>query len=91
MCRGTRNCMDTVHDVIGHMFDCLVMALPLNEDDLKWLVPITIISVKKDEQSMVSGEVHMEYTVPELPVTDTIKVKFDTSELRKILRKYVYM
>ncbi|XP_032679772.1 uncharacterized protein LOC116848114 isoform X2 [Odontomachus brunneus] len=43
----------------------------------------------KDEEPIISGEVHMEYTVPELPVTDTIKVKFDISELRKILTSIV--
>lgn len=90
MCRGTHNCTDAVHVVISHMFDCLMMTLPVDENDLKWLIPIMIISMNKDEQPMISGEVHMEYTVPELPVTDTIKVKFNTSELRKILTRYAY-
>ncbi|XP_032679773.1 uncharacterized protein LOC116848114 isoform X3 [Odontomachus brunneus] len=89
LCRGTRNCMNAVHIVITHMFDCMVMALPVDENDLKWLIPIMIISVNKDEEPIISGEVHMEYTVPELPVTDTIKVKFDISELRKILTSIV--
>lgn len=90
LCHGTRSCMDAVHVVISHMFDCLVMTLPVNEDDLNWLVPIIIISVDKDEQHVVSGEVQMEYTIPELPVTDIITVKFDASELRNILKTYVY-
>ncbi|XP_025161452.1 uncharacterized protein LOC105183971 isoform X2 [Harpegnathos saltator] len=89
LCRGTRNCIDAVHIVISHMFDCLVMALPISEDDLNWLIPIIIVLVDKDEQPIVSGEVHMEYTVSELPVTDTIKVKFDISELRKILKNII--
>lgn len=88
MCRGIRNCMDAVHVVITHMFDCMVMALPVDENDLKWLIPIMITSNNKDEQPIISGEVNMEYTVPELPVTDTIKVKFDASDLRKILTRY---
>lgn len=87
LCRGIRNCMDAVHVVITHMFDCMVMALPVDENDLKWLIPIMITSNNKDEQPIISGEVNMEYTVPELPVTDTIKVKFDASDLRKILNK----
>ncbi|XP_014468079.1 PREDICTED: uncharacterized protein LOC106741033 [Dinoponera quadriceps] len=89
LCRGTCSCMNAVHNVINHMFDCLVMALPVNEDDLNWLIPIIIISVNKDEQPTVSGEIHMEYTVPELPATDTIRVKFDASELRKILTNII--
>ncbi|XP_011169215.1 uncharacterized protein LOC105202410 [Solenopsis invicta] len=85
LCRGTHSCMNAVHDIIGRMFDCLVVALPVNEDDLSWLLPIIIIASDKDDQPIVDGEVQMEYIVPELPVTDTITVKFHTLDLRKIL------
>lgn len=81
--------MNAVHDIIGRMFDCLVVALPVNEDDLSWLLPIIIIASDKDDQPIVDGEVQMEYIVPELPVTDTITVKFHTLDLRKILSVYV--
>ncbi|XP_011703289.1 PREDICTED: uncharacterized protein LOC105459182 [Wasmannia auropunctata] len=84
LCRGTRSCMEAVHAIIGRMFDCLVVTLPANADDLSWLIPI-IITTTKEEEPIVSGEVQMEYTVSELPVTDTIRVKFHTSDLRKIL------
>jgi hypothetical protein len=53
------------------------------------LLPIIIIASDKDDQPIVDGEVQMEYIVPELPVTDTITVKFNTSDLRKILLAYV--
>lgn len=85
LCRGTRSCMDAVHNIIGRMFDCLVIALPADENDLNWLIPIIIMATNKDEQPILSGEVQMEYTMPELPVTDTITVKFHVSDLRKIL------
>ncbi|KAH0953659.1 hypothetical protein HN011_004147 [Eciton burchellii] len=84
LCRGTRSCMDTVHFILGRMFDCLTIALPLNGDDLNWLVPIIIMSNEED-QPVVSGEIKMEYTVPGLPVTDIITIKFQISDLRKIL------
>lgn len=80
--------MDAVHAIIGRMFDCLVVALSANEDDLSWLIPIIIMTTDKEKKPIVSGEVEMEYTVPELPVTDTITVKFQTSDLRKILSVY---
>lgn len=80
--------MDAVHAIIGRMFDCLVVALPANEDDLNWLLPIIIMATSKEDLPMVNGEVQMEYTVPELPVTDAITVKFHTSDLRKILSVY---
>lgn len=71
------------------MFDCSVIALPANEDDLSWLIPIIIMPNNKEEKSAVSGEVQMEYIIPQLPVTDTITVKFHISDLRKILTAYV--
>lgn len=80
--------MDAVHNIIGRMFDCLAVALPANEDDLNWLIPIMIMATDKDGQPILSGEVQMEYTVPELPVTDTIIVRFQISDLRKILSAY---
>lgn len=70
------------------MFDCLIIALPAKEYDLSWLIPIIIMTNK--EEPVVSGEVKMMYTVPELPVTDTITVKFQSADLRKILLAYVY-
>jgi len=88
LCRGTRSCMDTVHFILGRMFDCLTIALPLNGDDLNWLVPIIIMSNKED-QPIVSGEIKMEYIVPGLPITDIIIIKFQVSDLRKILMAYV--
>ncbi|KYN01567.1 PREDICTED: centromere protein L-like [Cyphomyrmex costatus] len=84
LCRGTSSCMNAVHTIIGRMFDCLIVTLPANEDDLRWLVPIIITATNKDE-SIVFGEVQMEYTVPGLPVTDVIKVKFHSSNLKEIL------
>jgi len=80
--------MDAVHFILGRMFDCLAVALPLNGDDLNWLVPIIIMS-NEEYQSVISGEIKMEYTVPGLPVTDAIIVKFQISDLRKILMTYV--
>ncbi|XP_029667448.1 centromere protein L-like [Formica exsecta] len=83
LCRGTSTCIDAVHATIIRMFDCLIIALPAKEHDLSWLIPIIIMTNK--EEPSVSGEVQMVYTVPELPVTDTVTVKFQTADLRKIL------
>ncbi|KAL6443240.1 hypothetical protein ACFW04_002870 [Cataglyphis niger] len=83
LCRGTSTCIDAVHATIIRMFDCLIIALPAKEHDLNWLIPIIIMTNK--EEPAVSGEVQMVYTVPELPVTDTITVKFQAADLRKIL------
>lgn len=83
LCSGTNTCIAAVHATINRMFDCLIIALPAKEYDLSWLIPIIIMTNK--EEPVVSGEVKMMYTVPELPVTDTITVKFQSADLRKIL------
>ncbi|CAL1688395.1 unnamed protein product [Lasius platythorax] len=83
LCSGTSTCIDAVHATINRMFDCLIIALPAKEHDLSWLIPIIIMTNK--EEPAVSGEVKMVYTIPELPVTDTITVKFQSADLRKIL------
>ncbi|XP_029156542.1 centromere protein L-like [Nylanderia fulva] len=82
LCSGTNTCIAAVHDTISRMFDCLIIALSTKEYDLSWLVPIIIMTNK--EEPVVSGEVKMMYTV-QLPVTDTITVKFQSADLRKIL------
>ncbi|KYN08890.1 PREDICTED: uncharacterized protein LOC108770107 [Trachymyrmex cornetzi] len=84
LCRGTRSCMDAVHTIIGRMFDCLIVTLPANEDDLRWLVPI-IITATNEDKPIIVGEVQMEYTVPELPIADVIKVKYHSLDLKEIL------
>lgn len=89
LCRGTRSCMDAVHAIIARMFDCLITTLPAKDFDLRWLVPIIIMSANEEQQSIPEGVVQMIYTVPELPVRDTITVKFQTLELRKILTSIV--
>ncbi|GAB1864382.1 alpha-1,2-Mannosidase [Camponotus japonicus] len=83
LCRGTSTGIDAVHATIIRMFDCSIIVLPAKECDLSWLVPIIIMTNK--EEPIVSGEIQMVYTVPELPITDTITVKFQTGDLRKIL------
>ncbi|XP_067211453.1 centromere protein L-like isoform X2 [Linepithema humile] len=96
LCRGTRSCIDAVHTIISYMFDCLITTLSVDEEDLRWFIPIVIMTAKKKQ----SGEVQMEYIVPKLPVTDiidtmtdtitntitdTITVKWDILALKKIL------
>ncbi|XP_015432801.1 PREDICTED: uncharacterized protein LOC107188918 [Dufourea novaeangliae] len=85
LCRGSRSSMVIVHNVLSYMFDCLVMALPVQEDDLIWLVPIVITPAIGEEHPKSTGEIRMEYKIPELPDTNAIIMKFQISELLKIL------
>lgn len=90
LCRGTKSCMRAVHDALGYMFDCMVIALPIQEDDLLWLVPIVIVPINGEEGPKVTDEIHMTYTIPYLSNTDTITFQFKLVELIKILTVYVY-
>ncbi|KZC10841.1 hypothetical protein WN55_01540 [Dufourea novaeangliae] len=55
------------------------------EDDLIWLVPIVITPAIGEEHPKSTGEIRMEYKIPELPDTNAIIMKFQISELLKIL------
>ena len=86
LCRGTKSGMKTVHNIIGRMFDCMVIALPAHEDDLIWLAAIVITPTNREEQPKKdTDEICMQYRIPELPDTDTIAVKFQVLDLIRIL------
>ncbi|KOX70729.1 hypothetical protein WN51_02153 [Melipona quadrifasciata] len=85
LCRGTVGAIRTVHNVLSHIFDCMIIALPVHEDDLIWLVPIIITPINKEKQTKRTDEIRMEYRIPELKNTDTITIKFLVLDLIKIL------
>ncbi|CAK9800254.1 Centromere protein L [Anthophora plagiata] len=85
LCRGTKSAMGSVHNILSRMFDCMIIALPIQEDDLIWLVPIVITPIN-EQQPKSTDEIHMEYKIPELPNTDTITIKFPILDLIKILK-----
>lgn len=85
LCRGTRNCMNVVHSTFNRMFDCLIIALPIEQDDLMWLLPIIILPTREEEYPGDTEEVRLQYLVPRSPITDTITVKFSTLDLINIL------
>ncbi|XP_031827318.1 uncharacterized protein LOC116424713 isoform X2 [Nomia melanderi] len=86
LCRGTKSSMVTIHNLLSHMFDCMIIELPAQEDDLMWLIPIVIIPTNVEEQSKHTSEISMEYRIPDLPDTNAIVVKFQVLDLIKILR-----
>ncbi|XP_017883331.1 uncharacterized protein LOC108626905 [Ceratina calcarata] len=88
LCRGTRGAMGIVHKVLKHMFDCLITALPIGEDDLMWLVPI-IIYPTHELYPKSTDELQMEYRIPELADRDSIVIKFKIEDVIKILKVIV--
>ncbi|XP_054006791.1 uncharacterized protein LOC128891370 [Hylaeus anthracinus] len=85
LCRGTKSCMKIVHNVLGHMFDCMVVPLPALEDDLIWLVPIVIAPVNNEEHLKHTDKICMEYKMTKPSDTDTIILNFQVSDLIKML------
>ncbi|XP_047366982.1 centromere protein L-like [Vespa velutina] len=85
LCRGTRTCMNVVHSTFNRMFDCLIIALPIEQDDLMWLLPIIILPTSEEKYPNDTEEVRLEYLVPGLSTTNTITAKFSTLDLIKIL------
>ncbi|XP_012144720.1 uncharacterized protein LOC100884034 [Megachile rotundata] len=83
LCRGTRNTMRTVHNVLNLMFDCIIIALPAQEHDLIWLVPIIITPTSKEEYPKRTDEICMVYKIPEH--SDTIAIKCCVLDLIKFL------
>ncbi|XP_076652665.1 uncharacterized protein LOC143358981 [Halictus rubicundus] len=86
LCRGTQRTMLAVHTLLSHMFDCVIIELSAQEDDLMWLIPIIITPTNKEEHSKHKGEIRMEYRIPGLPDTNMILMKFQISDLVKMLR-----
>ncbi|XP_076298404.1 uncharacterized protein LOC143217728 [Lasioglossum baleicum] len=84
LCRGTRSSMNAIHTLLSRMFDCVIIELSAQEDDLMWLIPIIITPTSNERHS--KGEIRMEYRIPGLPDTNAIVVKFQVSDLIKILR-----
>ncbi|KAF7382948.1 hypothetical protein HZH66_013350 [Vespula vulgaris] len=86
LCRGTRTCMNVVHSTFNRMFDCLIIALPIEQDDLMWLLPIIILPTSEENYPNSTEEVRLEYIVPGLSSTNTITAKFSTLDLINILK-----
>ncbi|XP_078042677.1 centromere protein L isoform X2 [Augochlora pura] len=85
LCRGTRSSMVVIHALLSQMFDCMIIELSAQEDDLMWLIPIIIIPTNK-EHSEHKGEIRMEYRLPGLPDKNNVTVKINVSALVKILK-----
>ncbi|XP_076637044.1 centromere protein L [Colletes latitarsis] len=85
LCRGTKSGMNTVHNVLSLMFDCTVVALPVSEDDLIWLVPIVITPTNEEGHLKHTDKMCMEYKMTKPSDTDTITVHFQISDLIRML------
>lgn len=84
LCRGTKSAMNAVHTVVGHMFDCQIVAMSATEDELEWLVPMMLISADNEQREYDKNQIRLEYRIPGLIATDTISLDFEISTLSKL-------
>lgn len=89
LCRGAQSTMKAVHQTLCHMFDCIITTVKATEDDLKWIVPIVLTAEESQTRETMKGDLKLEYTVPDLPVTETITVKFSVSDVSEMWKTYV--
>lgn len=85
LCRGIRTCMNVVHSTLSRMFDCIIISLPMEGDDLMWLLPIMVIPASEEETPKKNEDVVLEYVVPGLPTTDTITIRLNFYDIIKTL------
>ncbi|XP_015181207.1 PREDICTED: uncharacterized protein LOC107068893 isoform X2 [Polistes dominula] len=89
LCRGSRPCMNIVHSTFNRMFDCLIIKLPIEEDDLIWLLAIIIVPVNDNDNLNKNKDVTLEFKVPGLPINNTISVLFKILDLINILNAII--
>lgn len=72
------------------MFDCTIVKLSINEEDLKWLTLMVLMSIDKDNSKLYKSNFHMEYIIPGIDPHNCIDMQFSISNLRAILEGYVH-
>lgn len=70
------------------MFDCILVSLSATADDLSWLLPIIISPKIENDKTKINDEVSFEYTIPGLPLSENITIKFSLSNLIKLWGRY---
>lgn len=89
LCHGTKSTMKIVHKTLGHMFDCIIIALNALEEDLVWLIPIVVSPTNEEEHPKRTDTISMEYKLTTSLDTDIIIIHFKISDLIRIVKMYV--
>ena len=93
LCRGTPNTMKTVHATLSYMFDCSFLPLKTSSEDLAWLLPIILSSgevKEKINRSKGPTEATLEFTLPNVPASSNISIKFLISNLIQLWKRYFF-
>ncbi|XP_076177704.1 uncharacterized protein LOC143151996 isoform X2 [Ptiloglossa arizonensis] len=88
LCHGTKSTMKIVHKTLGHMFDCIIIALNALEEDLVWLIPIVVSPTNEEEHPKRTDTISMEYKLTTSLDTDIIIIHFKISDLIRIVKMY---
>ncbi|KAL7300416.1 hypothetical protein TKK_0006842 [Trichogramma kaykai] len=89
LCRGTPNTMKAVHATLSRLFDCIIVTLPANSEDLAWLLPIIISPGCGQDSAKDADEASLEYRIPNLPTSESITIKFQIKNLQNLLKSFL--
>ncbi|XP_058793864.1 centromere protein L-like [Phymastichus coffea] len=84
LCRGTVRTMRAVHAILGRMFDCMIVSLPTNAEDLAWLLPIFISPGGGQDTIKEHHEALLEYSVPGLHKSECLHIRFLIKDLMEL-------
>lgn len=71
----------TVHTILSEMFDCILIPLPANSEDLRWLLPILLgpgcgqESVRDNDEVRLEEVGHSQLTPKRYALTIKFKMK----------------
>ncbi|XP_046427694.1 centromere protein L-like isoform X1 [Neodiprion fabricii] len=88
--RGLQGVAQAVHSTLSQMFDCTITAMPASQEDLMWLTTIVLnsdVAESRSTKKTAQYELILEYTIPELPASDLIKVKFPLKTMKTLWSK----
>ncbi|XP_046744485.1 centromere protein L-like [Diprion similis] len=88
--RGLQGVAHAVHSTLSQMFDCTITAMPASQEDLMWLTTIILnseVAESRKTRKAAEYELILEYTIPELPPSDLIKVKFPLKTMKTLWSK----
>lgn len=87
LCRGTPNTMRAVHTTINWMFDCTLLTLPANSEDLRWLLSIFFSPGGGYDEPNKQDKVELKFIIPGSSKSDAILVKFFIKDVIKLWKR----
>lgn len=79
--KGSEKITACVHDILQKLFDCVIVKYIFDQRDLQWLF---VISVDLEDRFTDSGNIELNFTVPQLTTKNTFSIEIEAEATRKI-------